>query len=47
MMHGISLVMSMIGYLCLNLSAIYSNIIFMLSIALGIMAFIELEREYN
>tara|TARA_B100001250_G_scaffold409562_1_gene434133 strand:- start:383 stop:1432 length:1050 start_codon:yes stop_codon:yes gene_type:complete len=47
MMHGISLVLSMIGYLCLNLQAIYSNIIFMISLLLGFLAFIELDRDYN
>jgi UDP-GlcNAc:undecaprenyl-phosphate/decaprenyl-phosphate GlcNAc-1-phosphate transferase len=47
MMHGVSLVLSMIGYLCLNLPANYSNIIFMLSVLLGILAFIELDRDYN
>ncbi len=47
MMHGVSLVMSMIGYLCLNLEAFYSNIIFMISIFLGIIAFIELEKDYK
>ena len=46
-MHGISLVMSMVGYLCLNLNAIYSNIIFILSIMLGLIAFMELEKEYT
>ena len=47
MMHGVSLVLSMIGFLCLNLQAIYSNIIFMTSLLLGILAFIELDRDYN
>ena len=47
MMHGVSLVLSMIGFLCLNLQAIYSNIIFMTSLLLGILAFNQLDRDYN
>jgi len=45
-MHGISLIMSMVGYLCLNLSILYANIVFFLSLLLGISAIIELDKDY-
>lgn len=44
--HGISLVMSMIGYLCLNLSILNANIIFILTIIIGALAFIKLDKNY-
>ena len=44
--HGVSLVMSMIGYLCLNLSTLNANLIFFSSILIGIVAFIKLDKNY-
>lgn len=44
--HGVSLVMSMIGYLCLNLSTIDANLIFSSSILIGVAAFIKLDKNY-
>ena len=44
--HGVSLVMSMIGYLCLNLSILFANIIFILTIMLGCIAFFKLDNKY-
>lgn len=46
MMHGISLIVSMIGILCLNLSGTYANFIFLLIIIFGILAFIKLDKNY-
>ena len=46
-MHGISLVMSMIGYLCLNLSVLYANIVFCLTILLAIAIFFELDNNFS
>ena len=44
--HGVSLAMSMIGYLCLNLSTLNANLIFLSSILIGIVAFIKLDKNY-
>ena len=44
--HGVSLVMSMIGYLCLNLPSLNANLIFFSSILIGIVAFIKLDKNY-
>ena len=44
--HGVSLAMSMIGYLCLNLSTLNANLIFISSILIGIVAFIKLDKNY-
>ena len=44
--HGVSLVMSMIGYLCLNLPTLNANLIFFSSILIGIVAFIKLDKNY-
>ncbi len=46
-MHGTSLIMSMIGYLCLNLPVFYANIVFFLSLLLGISLIIELDKNYS
>ena len=46
-LHGISLVMSMIGYLCLNLPVLYANIVFCLTMILGIAIFFELDNHYS
>ncbi len=45
-LHGMSLVMSMIGFLCLNLPVLFANIVFFLTIILGIIIFIELDNNY-
>ena len=44
--HGVSLVMSMIGYLCLNLPTLNANLIFFSSILIGVVAFIKLDKNY-
>jgi len=46
-LHGACLCMSMIGYLCLSLPVINANIIFLLSVLLGIIAIIKLEEEFS
>lgn len=46
-LHGISLIMSMVGYLCLNLSIIAANIIFLLTIILGVVLFLKLDIGYS
>ena len=45
--HGVSLVMSMIGYLCLSLSVFNANFIFIFAVLLGLLAFIKLDKNYN
>jgi UDP-GlcNAc:undecaprenyl-phosphate GlcNAc-1-phosphate transferase len=45
-MHGISLIMSMVGYLCLNLPVLFANIVFCLALSLGVAAFLELDKDY-
>jgi hypothetical protein len=46
-LHGVSLIMSMIGYLCLNLPIIYANIVFCLTIILAIAIFFELDNNFS
>lgn len=46
LMHGVSLILSIIGFLCLNLPVVFANLIFALIIILGVAAFIELDRDY-
>ncbi|OUX31421.1 MAG: hypothetical protein CBE24_05215 [bacterium TMED264] len=46
MMHGVSLAMSMIGYLCLNLNPVYANLIFMLTLLFGVFSLIRLDKNY-
>ena len=46
-MHGASLVMSMIGYLCLNLNMFFSNLIFLFTILLAIFGIIILDRDFQ
>ena len=46
-LHGVSLVMRMIGSLCLNLPVLYSNIVFILTIILGIVLFFKLDINYS
>lgn len=45
-MHGVSLIMSMVGYLCLNLPVLFANIVFCLALSLGVAAFLELDKDY-
>ena len=45
-LHGLSLIMSIVGYLCLNLSVANANFIFILSIALGIFLIYNLDNNY-
>ena len=45
-MHGVSLIMSMVGYLCLSLPTIYANIVLCLAIFFGMAAYLELDRNY-
>ena len=46
-LHGASLFMSIIGYLCLNLSIINANIIFSLTSFLGLFVIITLDKKYK
>ena len=46
LMHGVSLAMSMIGYLCLNLNSTYANLIFILTLLFGILSLIRLDKNY-
>ncbi|MBT7514781.1 MAG: undecaprenyl/decaprenyl-phosphate alpha-N-acetylglucosaminyl 1-phosphate transferase [Candidatus Marinimicrobia bacterium] len=46
-MHGASLILSMVGFLCLNLPVVYANLIFALILFLGLSAFIELDQDYT
>ncbi len=46
-MHGASLLLSMVGFLCLNLPVLTANIIFGLIVLLGIAAFYELDQNYT
>ena len=45
--HGVSLIMSMIGYLCLNLPIIYANLVFCLTILLAIAIFFKLDKNFS
>ncbi len=46
LLHGVSLAMSMIGYLCLNLSSFYSNLIFILTLIFGLFSLLRLDKNY-
>ena len=46
-LHGMSLVMSMVGYLCLNLPVFFANVVFFLTITLGIVIFLVLDINYK
>ena len=46
-MHGTSLLLSMVGFLCLNLPALQANIIFGLIVLLGLGAFTILDQNYQ
>ena len=47
LMHGVSLTMSMIGYLCLNLQALYANLVFVLTLLFGVFTIIRLDKNYS
>tara|TARA_B100000427_G_C15512138_1_gene596713 strand:- start:1653 stop:2702 length:1050 start_codon:yes stop_codon:yes gene_type:complete len=47
LIHGISLTMSMIGYLCLNLHSAYANLVFVLTLLFGVFAIIRLDKNYS
>ena len=46
-MHGTSLMLSMVGFLCLNLPVLHANIIFGLIVLLGLGAFTILDQNYQ
>ena len=46
-MHGASLVMSLIGYLCLNLNMLFSNFIFLFTLLLAISVIIILDKDFH
>ena len=46
MLHGLSLLMSIVGYLCLNLSIINANFVFILSLVLGVFIIYKLDNNY-
>ncbi len=46
LMHGVSLAVSMIGYLCLNLNSIYANLIFILTLFFGLFLLNKLDKNY-
>lgn len=46
-LHGVSLVMSMVGYLCLNLPVLFANIVFCLAILLGLTVLFVLDKNYS
>ena len=45
-LHGVSLIMSMIGYLCLSLPIIFANVVFCLSIMLAVAIFFKLDNNF-
>ena len=47
LMHGVSLSMSMIGYLCLNLQSLYANLVFVLTLLFGVFSIIRLDKNYS
>tara|TARA_B100000315_G_C14540939_1_gene570834 strand:+ start:59 stop:1123 length:1065 start_codon:yes stop_codon:yes gene_type:complete len=46
-MHGTSLILSMIGFLCLTLPVLWANLVFGLVVLLGVSAYFELDRNYQ
>ncbi|MBA66167.1 MAG: hypothetical protein CMG55_10240 [Candidatus Marinimicrobia bacterium] len=46
-MHGVSLIMSMVGYLCLNLPSVFANIVFLQTLLLAIFMIIKLDNNYS
>jgi len=47
LMHGVSLILSVIGYLCLTLPAIWANSIFLLLMGIAVFAFFILDKNYE
>ncbi len=47
LMHGLSLIMSMVGYLCLNLNSLYANLVFVLALLFGVFTIIRLDKNYS
>lgn len=47
MMHGTSLILSLVGYLCLNLDYILANTIFLVVLLTGLFTFLYLEKNYQ
>jgi len=46
LMHSVSLILSMVGFLCLNLPPVFANSIFGLVILLGVATYLELDKRY-
>ena len=46
-MHGASLVLSLIGYLCLNLNMLFSNFIFLFTLLSAISVIIILDKDFH
>jgi len=46
MMHGTSLILSMVGFLCLNLPPVFANLIFGFVVLLGVATYLELDKKY-
>ena len=47
LMHGSSLILSLVGYLCLNLNYVMANTIFLVVLLLGLLTFLYLEKNYQ
>ena len=47
LMHGSSLILSLVGYLCLNLNYVLANTIFLIVLLLGLLTFLFLEKNYQ
>jgi hypothetical protein len=46
-MHGVSLFISVIGFLCINLQAFWANAIFISFIAFAVYVFFLLDKNYE
>ncbi|MFQ6607975.1 MAG: MraY family glycosyltransferase [Fidelibacterota bacterium] len=47
LMHGSSLILSLVGYLCLNLNYVIANVIFLIVLLAGLFIFLYLENYYQ
>ena len=47
LMHGSSLILSLVGYLCLNLNYVMANTIFLVVLFLGLLTFLYLDKNYQ
>jgi len=47
LMHGVSLILSVVGYLCLNLPAFLANSIFLILMSIAVSAFFILDKNYE